>query len=112
MARVAPTLVYRITHVDNLLTLSRRKGLHAPASLPEDGLEYRPIHDESIRHRRAVRPLPCGPGGTVADYVSFYLGHRSPMLYRIWKEKALSEGGQRPVVYLVSSVERLLELNL
>lgn len=111
-ARPRPTLIYRIVHIDNLATLARRGGLHAPARQPVDGLVYRAIHDESIRLRRGGRPVPCGPGGTVDDYVSFYLGPRSPMLYRIWKGTVPCEGGQRAVVYLVSSVEKLQELNL
>jgi hypothetical protein len=104
------TLIYRMVHVDNLTTLARRGGLHAPACSPDDGLPYLAIHDESIRIRRGGQAIPCGPRGTVDDYVSFYLGHRSPMLYRIWKGAVKYEGGQRPVVYLVSSVERLQEL--
>lgn len=106
------TLVYRMVHADNLTTLARRGGLHAPAHSPEDGLPYLAIHDESIRLRRGGRTIPCGPRGNVDDYVSFYLGRRSPMLYRIWKGAVSYEGGQRPVVYLVSSVERLQELSL
>ena len=111
-ARPRPTLIYRIVHIDNLATLARRGYVHAPASQPEDGLAYRAIHDESIRLRRGGRSVPCGPGGTVDDYVSFYLGPRSPMLYRIWKGTVPCEGGQRSVVYLVSSVEKLQELHI
>jgi ssDNA thymidine ADP-ribosyltransferase, DarT len=111
--RPRPTLVYRIVHIDNLATLARRGGLHSPKQCPDDGLPYRAIHDESIRLRRGARPIGCGPGGTVDDYVSFYLGPRSPMLYRIWKKQVPGcEEGQRPVVYLVSSVERLEDLGL
>lgn len=106
------TLIYRIVHVDNLATLVRRRGLHAPARSPDDGLPYLAIHDEAIRVRRGGRPVPCGPGGDIDDYVSFYLGPRSPMLYRISRGTVTYEGGQRPIVYLVSSVERLQELGL
>jgi ssDNA thymidine ADP-ribosyltransferase DarT-like protein len=112
VSRPSPTLIYRIVHVDNLLTLARRGRLDAPSCFPADGLHYRPIHDESIRLRRGGRHVPCGPGGTVGDYVSFYLGPRSPMLYRIWKGTVPCEGGQGSIVYLVSSVERLQELKL
>ena len=112
VARPIPTLIYRIVHVDNLAPFVRRGYLHAPADSPEDGLPYYPIHDESIRVRRGGRSIPCGPGGTVDEYVSFYLGPRSPMLYRIAKGTVRCEGGQRSVVYLVSSVEKLNELGL
>ena len=111
-SRPRPTLIFRIVHLDNLTTFARRGRLYAPANIPDDGLPYRPIHDEAIRLRRGGRPIPCGPRGSVDDYVSFYLGPRSPMLYRIWKGTVSCEGGQRSVVYLVSSVERLQELNI
>ena len=110
--RPHPTLIYRIVHLDNLTTLARRDGLHAPSCCPDDGLPYLAVHDESIRVRRGERSIPCGPGGTVDDYVSFYLGPRSPMLYRIWKGEVAYQGGQRPILYLVSSVERLQQLDL
>lgn len=107
------TLAYRILHIDNLELLARRGGLHAPAHAPADGLAYRSIHDQAIQARRGGRRVPCGPGGRVTDYVSFYLGPRSPMLYRIWKNEVVGyEDGQRPVVYVVTSVERLQELGL
>lgn len=107
-----PTLIYRMVHIDNLEILARRGGIHAPTCYPDDGLPYRSIHDESIRQRRGKRMIPCGPGGSIDDYVSFYLGPRSPMLYRIWRGAVEYEGGQRPVVYLVSSVQKLQELRL
>lgn len=107
------TLAYRIVHIDNLELIARRGGLHAPARVPDDGLPYRAIHDQTIQARRGSWPVHCGPGGQVADYVSFYLGPRSPMLYRISKnEVAGYEQGQRPVIYLVTSVERLQEHEL
>lgn len=107
------TLAFRVIHLENLELIAKRGGLHAPSQAPNDGLAYRAIHDQAIQARRGSRAVPCGPGGDIADYVSFYLGARSPMLYRIWKGEV--EGysdGQRPVIYLVTSIERLQELEL
>lgn len=112
-SRPRPTLLYRITHVENLTLLARRGCLHAPAHAPADGLAYRGIHDQSIRARRGARGIPCGPGGTVDDYVSFYLCFKSPMLYRIEVDASLRPPeGLGAIVYLVSSVERVQELGL
>jgi len=107
------TLAYRILHIDNLALLVHRGGLHAPAHAPANGLVYRAIHDQAIQTKRGGWEVPCGPGGRITDYVSFYLGPRSPMLYRIWKNQVMGyEEGQRPVVYLVTSVKKLQELEL
>jgi hypothetical protein len=96
-----------------VVLLGQRGGVHAPACAPADGLVYRGIHDQSIRVRRGSRPIPCGPGGSVDEYVSFYFCIRSPMLYRIQHDAALRPvGGPDDLVYLVSSVERVLELGL
>lgn len=110
---VRPVLAYRIVHLDNLEVLASRGHLHAPNHAPDDGRSYRAIHDQSIQARRGDRPVPCGPGGRIGDYVSFYLGPRSPMLYRIAQGEVPGyDGGQREVIYLVTSLERLGELDL
>jgi hypothetical protein len=72
----------------------------------ERKLAYVSIAHQHIKERRAHKPVPCAPGGTLADYVPFYFAPRSPMLYVI--NKGGVEGytsGQRPIVHLVSSAE-------
>ena len=41
----------------------------------------------------------------MGDYVPFYFAPRSPMLYTIHRRNTVFQGGQEPVVHLVSSVE-------
>ena len=78
-----PTPIYRLTHRDNLSVCLERGGMHAPNYTPDDGRVYRTIHDIEIQQVRRVRPIRCGPGGTVHDYVAFYFGPRSPMLLKL-----------------------------
>jgi hypothetical protein len=52
---------------------------------------------------QAVVHVP--PGGVIADYVPFYFGPRSPMLYAIKQGKVEGYKGQREIVYLVTSAE-------
>lgn len=100
--------LYRIVHVDCLPTLLRRGGLHAPNATPADGLPYRTIHNARVQANRHVRPIPCGPRGTIHDYVPFYFGPLSVMLLNLHSGRV--EGyleGQEPVIYLVSSIARV-----
>ena len=94
--------IYRLIHVDNLRICLRRNGLHAPNYTPNDGLQYRTIHNVDIQKQRKVTTIPCGPCGNVHDYVPFYFGYLSPMLLQLKTGKV--EGyneGQEPLLYLV-----------
>lgn len=100
--------LFRIVHVDNLPTLLRRGGLHAPNATPADGLPYRTIHNTDVQAGRSVRRIPCGPRGTVHDYVPFYFGPLSVMLLNLHTGRVPGyTEGQRPIVYLVSSIARV-----
>jgi hypothetical protein len=100
---------YRILHIDNLPTLVARQALHAPRHVPDDGHPpYRTIHNPSVQASRAGYPIACGPGGTIHDYVPFYLGPRSVMLYQLhtgWVTGYTE--GQSPLVYAVTSLLRV-----
>ena len=105
-----PTLLYRLVHVDNLPTLLTRGALHAPNSTPNDGLPYRTIHNLSVQVSRHAKPIPCGPGGTCHDYVPFYFGPLSVMLLNLKTGRVQGYNeGQAPLIYLVTSVERVRE---
>lgn len=107
-----PTPIYRIIHVDNLEPCIYRGALCAPNHTPDDGLPYRAIHNVEIQNVRRARTIPCGPRGVVHDYVAFYFGPRSPMLYQLhtgWVDGY--DEGQSSIVYLVSSVQAVREAN-
>lgn len=100
--------LYRIVHVDNIATLLERGGLHAPNATPNDGLVYRTIHNTNVQASRSLRAIPCGPGGTIHDYVPFYFGPLSVMLLNLHTGRVAGyDAGQSPIVYVVSSIERV-----
>ena len=108
-----PTYIYRLAHVDNLPTLLRRGALHAANHTPPDDLPYRTIHNVSIQVARHTRPVPCGPQGTMHDYVPFYFGYLSPMLFQLKTGRVTGYNeGQRPLIYLVTTVQTVHEANL
>jgi hypothetical protein len=68
---------------------------------------------EHIKRRRALRDVPCGVRGTLADYVPFYFAPRSPMLYAITRGLVSAEAAcTDQIVYLVSSTQTLRKAGL
>ena len=103
-----PTPIYRIIQVENLAVYLRRNALHAPLHTPEDGLIYTTIHDLEIQRMRSQERIPCGPGGTIHDYVSFYFGYLSPMLYCLHAGKVEGyKGNQETIIYLVTTCQEI-----
>jgi len=101
-----PTPILRFIHVDNLDTIMRRSGLHAPNHVPNDGLPYRFCHDREVQDARAAVNIPVGPGGTIHDYVPFYFGYLSPMMFKLKTGRVAGYNeGQEPLIYLVSSAQ-------
>jgi hypothetical protein len=103
-----PTPIYRFLHIDNLDVCLRRGGLHAPNQTPEDDHVYRTIHNPDVQAQRRMNRIPCGPDGSIHDYVSFYFGPRSPMLLQLHTGRV--EGyrdGQEQLVYVVSTAQAI-----
>lgn len=101
-----PTPIYRLIHVDNLDPCLARGALHSPNHAPADGITFRTIHRRDVQEGRQIQAVPTGPGGTVHDYVAFYFGPRSVMLYQLhtgWVEGYRE--GQEPLIHLVSTCQ-------
>ena len=104
-----PTPILHITHVDNLSAIIASGGLwsnnHRPASVKAPTS----IAHAKIQDRRARAAVPCGARGTLHDYVPFYFGDRSPMLFANHKGQVpINTDGQRSIVYLVVEAEAVV----
>ncbi|MCA8831914.1 type II toxin-antitoxin system toxin DNA ADP-ribosyl transferase DarT [Hymenobacter pini] len=106
MLQPIPTRIYRITHLINLPD-TLQHGLFCRNHPAPPGGPYRNIGDADLTSRRGSKAVTVAPGGVLNDYVPFYLGPRSPMLYRISRNAPQSD-----IVYLVSHVQRLQQLAL
>jgi hypothetical protein len=105
--------IYRLVHISNLSICLQRGGMHAPNHVPNDGLVYRTIHSEGIQQHRHQRAVPCGPGGTIHDYVSFYFGPHSPMLLQLCTNQVAGyNDGPTPIIYLVATVQSVVNANV
>ena len=112
------TPIYHITHIKNLPAILREDGLLCDAEAERRGLCTQSIAYDTIKGRRRRRLVvnlrggTVGAGGLLPDYVPFYFCNRSPMLGAIHKGQVPAyQGGQREVVYLVSSVEAVAAAN-
>ncbi len=100
------TLVYRITHIANVPWILDN-GLHALSTGVRDP-NFVPIGNPDLIDKRQYRFVDAGPGGTLDDYVPFYFGTHSAMLYNIHTGRVVGvDATQRDLVYLFSSVERI-----
>jgi hypothetical protein len=107
-----PTPIYHITHVANLARILAEGGLLCCNLIRQRGVAYQNIAFETVQDRRARKIVPCGPGGNLHDYVPFYFGPRSPMLYTLSRGNVPGHtGGQRPVVHLVSFTQVVYTAN-
>ena len=57
-------------------------------------------------------PVPCGPRGVIRDYIGFYFGPRSPMLYRIHTGYNVHHVDQSNIVYLVSTAQMIADAGI
>lgn len=66
-----------------------------------------------MKESRQIRNVPCGHGGSFHDYVPFYFGPLSVMLLNLYTGRVEAyDEGQEPIVYLVTSVQRVVQAGL
>jgi hypothetical protein len=101
-------LLFHFTHLANLASIAL-DGLSCD-SVARNGHLQVEVGMQEIKLRRRSRAVPIEPGGVISDYVPFYFAARSPMLYVIWRGQVPTyQAGQEDVVYLVTSIEEIIE---
>lgn len=104
--------VYHLVHLNSLPPILAAGGLYCKSQLPPEAQRVDLSHYD-LQERRRKTPVTCHPEGTLHDYVPFYFAPRSPMLYAIYRNNVRNySGGQDPLVYLVSTVERVGQAGL
>jgi hypothetical protein len=98
--------LFHHTHIKNLPKILRTGGLGSKNALAERGIVPHSIANDDIQTRRAMTQIPCGPGGTLHDYVPFFFNPRAPMLYTIHRGNVPGyQEGQRSIAHLVTTLE-------
>lgn len=109
-SRPDPVRIYHFTHLRNLAGIIKG-GLRSDAACRREGRTEVQIGSAGIRQRRLKLPVgDVGPGGNVGDYVPWYFGPRSPMMFALSRNNYEYQEGFDEVVYLVSSVPKIVDL--
>lgn len=100
------TYVFHITPLENLRRIFAAGELRAKRALDQDAAGYTTIAHQTIQDRRATTVVPCAPYGVLHDYVPFYFGARSPMLYAISRGNVKGfDGSQRSIAHMVATAQ-------
>src|SRR4030095_8092029 len=104
------TAIYHIMHIDNLASIVEADRIWCDAERAQQGLSSVAIAYQELKTRRMQKSVPVAAGGVLAEYVPFYFATRSPMLSAIHSGRVAGySGGQEAIIYLISSVERVIE---
>jgi len=97
--------LYRITHIDNLDFILESGQLTCPSHTNCDP-NYIGIGDATLIGSRSSKQINIEPNGNFTDYVAFYFGTRSPMLYAIQKGfNGVTQRNPQEIIYLVTTFE-------
>jgi len=80
---------------------------------PNANPHYLQIGDSALITYRKEIAAPDPPGGTLSDYIPFYFGPRSPMLYQIasgWED--IRKYPQEEIIYYISSLNLIKSAGL
>ena len=104
--------LYRIVHIENLDFILKSKKLTCPNSL-EANSDYIRIGDKKLIGSRNLTEIPASGGKNFRDYIAFYFGTRSPMLYIIQNGfKEVIRQDAEDIIYLVTTFEYVKEKDL
>lgn len=109
MAKPSKIYLYRITHIDNLDFILESGKLTCPSN-PDCDSDYIGIGDAILIQSRSSKEVNIEPNGNFTDYVAFYFGARSPMLYSIQKGfNGVTQRSPETIIYLVTTFDNINE---
>lgn len=109
MAKPDRIFLYRISHKDNLDFILKSGKLTCPSHTDCDS-KYVGIGDATLIGSRSNKQINIEPKGNFTDYVVFYFGSRSPMLYEIQKGyNGVTKRNPEEIIYLVTTFANILK---
>ncbi len=109
MGKPDKIFLFRITHKANLDFILESGKLTCPSHINADP-KYKGIGDSTLIGSRSSKQINIEPNGNFTDYVAFYFGVRSPMLYAIQKGfNDVTKRSPQEIIYLVTTFEKIKE---
>ncbi|MBS1651628.1 MAG: DUF4433 domain-containing protein [Bacteroidetes bacterium] len=105
-----PTPIYRIVHYQNVEYILRN-GIYTRGHANHDP-NYVNIGNTQLIADRHDYPVKIEGCGNLGEYVPFYLGPHSPMLYNIKTGYGVARFPQSEIVYFISNAQRVAEEGL
>jgi hypothetical protein len=101
--------IFRMTHIENIPHILENGITHSNS--PKSNPTYMPIGDGTLISTRSTKEIP--DGRLLGNFIPFYFGVRTPMLYVMQKGfNSVSRKRAEDIVYLVSSVQNIMDCNL
>jgi len=104
--------IYHITHVDNLPNIIQARGLRSDSVMIAQGGPVTTIGMSKIKQRRLKEiEVYCHQDTMVGEYVPFYFGPRSVMLYILYRADDPDlgyRGGQSKIVHLEADLNETI----
>lgn len=101
--------LYRMTHIENIPHILSNGLTHRTSD--NANTNYVPIGDSSLISTRNTRTLKNGR--LLGDYIPFYFGYRTPMLFVIQKGlNGVAPTSAENIVYCVTSIKEVLDSNI
>jgi len=101
--------IYRMTHIENIPHIIENGITHKESD--KSNQNYKSIGDNSLISSRDKFPIPNG--NLLGDYIPFYLGRRTPMLYVIQNGyNGVTALHPDKIIYCVSSVQRIIDTKI
>jgi hypothetical protein len=105
-----PTLLYRIVHVQNVEYILQH-GIYTRGNENHDP-NYVNIGDTQLILDRNEHPVKLNGYGNLGDYVPFYFGPYSPMLYKIKTGFGIKHYPQSEIVYFITNAQSIAAFGL
>lgn len=98
-----------LTDIRNLASMCGCSAIYCTNTMNSQQIQFIDSSNSSVQAKRSRTIVPCGPGGTLHDYVPFFFNPKSPMLYKLCRyPDPGSTTDRRSIIQLVTTVDQVI----